>query len=430
MDNQEKNSPASDSSKATSNPNNYPHPGTVTGITPQAKSNQTTTALIAVVIILLVIMLILSMNGKLSFGNNNSADLSSITSQNQAVRANLNAERARQGLPPLPENSQGALITAERIQRDATALVSLSKQWQNELNSKDGMIGGLQTELQSRDTITTSLYKQIAELQAKLDQAGNSSDQLLRISNELKSANTQIDSYRKQLLELQGRPSSDEVALLRQQLNTNMEERNKLQLQIDSLLTLSHDKVDSSELANLQEELAKIRPQYNSQRLEIQRLRALVDRGRLFVESENDLPENAQQLFAKLLTLENANEQQLLSAYQGIETSLNAEVAHRQTFAVSSSQITFDREKIIQDVLSKRRSADSYFLVVGYASKSGGAENNRKLSANRATTVASVVDTLKAANQDVKAVYLGETARFSSSKESENQLCEIWEIKK
>lgn len=407
MDNHEKNSP---SPRQNSDPNQYSDQRSYAPAAPQAKSNQATTALIALVVVLLIIMLLLSMSGKISLGNNKLSGLSAANSQNQALRANLNAERARQGLPPLPEDSQGALVTAERIQRDATSLVSLSRQWQTELNGKDSMINGLQAELKSRDVVTTSLYKQISDLQAKIDQNGSSSDQLLRISGDLKQSNAQIESYQNQL-------------------NTNMAERNKLQLQIDALLAKSGTQVDSSRLTELEAELARIRPEYNSQRLEIQRLLALTNTSRLFARSASELPASAARLFEKLRTLEDSNQQQLLAAYQNIGATMNSEVIHRQTFSVSSSEITFDREKIIQDVLSKRQSSGSYFLVVGYASKSGGAENNRKLSAKRATTVASLVDSLKAANQEVKGVYLGETSRFSASAESANQICEVWEIK-
>ena len=68
--------------------------------------------------------------------------------------------------------------------------------------------------------------------------------------------------------------------------------------------------------------------------------------------------------------------------------------------------------------------------MVGYASKSGGKEQNQALSSQRATTVASVVNVLRASNQVVRAVYLGETDRFSKTDEMANQICEVWEIKR
>lgn len=67
--------------------------------------------------------------------------------------------------------------------------------------------------------------------------------------------------------------------------------------------------------------------------------------------------------------------------------------------------------------------------MIGYASTSGDQTSNRQLSAKQATTVASLVKLLKADSQQVKAVHLGETKRFSADTELENQICEIWEIK-
>ena len=75
-------------------------------------------------------------------------------------------------------------------------------------------------------------------------------------------------------------------------------------------------------------------------------------------------------------------------------------------------------------------SPGDYFLVVGYASKTGDAASNQKLSARRATAVASIVNQLKKSGQEVRAVYLGQTDRFSRSVNAENQLCEVWRIRK
>ncbi|MGJ8677196.1 MAG: OmpA family protein [Akkermansiaceae bacterium] len=395
------------------------------------QSSKLTTALIVMIVVLLFLMLIMSMNGSLLPNNRNQgSDLSPLISENGKLRSQANAERIRQGLQPLPVDAQNAQIISDRIQRDATSLVAISRQWQSELDSKESVILELSSELKARDAIAKTLYTQISELQSKLSQAGNAANALLMTKSELERTQTQIENYRNQLGELQMRPSNDELALLQDRLTQGLDERNKLQLQIDALIEKSRNKVDSSKADALEAELAKLRPELNIQRYEIQRLRALLNKDRLFIESESDLPQKAAALFAKLRTLEDANEQQILAAYQNVAIAMGAEVVHRQNFSTGSAQITFDREKIIQDALNKRQAGGSYFLVVGYASQSGGAENNRKLSAERATTVASVVDTLKAADQTVQAVYLGETDRFSAENEAENQICEVWEIKK
>ena len=393
---------------------------------PSSGNSALTTVLIIVIVVLLAVMLMLSKNGKLlssSAISSPSNDLSFLQSQNAEKRAEVNALRISQGLPPLPEKSGDARLLSGRIQRDATSLSALIQDWQSELDRKNQTLVTLQNDLNARDANTEHLYSQIADLQNKLNQAGSDSSQLATTSSELDLARQQLEDYRNQLATMQGRPSSEQYSNL-------LKEREELQSQVDALLEQARGKIDSALAEELQAELAKLRPELNSQRYEIQRLRALLDRKSLFIESESDLPAAAARLFTKLRSLEEANPQQLEAAYQNISTSMGAEVIHRQNFEVGSAQITFDREKIIQEALKNRQASGSYFLVVGYASQSGGAANNQTLSANRSTTVASVVNTLKAADQKVQAVYLGETSRFSRNSEPENQICEVWEIKK
>lgn len=408
-----------------------PEPSHSSAASVKAGSNQLTTALIVIIVVLLFVMLMLSMNGKLfQSGGNANADVEAMQSRNTQLRAEANAERQRRGLPPLPEDSSSARMMADRIQRDSTSLAALTGQWQTELETKDTALNDLQSQLNSRDENAKRLYAQIAKLQTQLDQAASASSQLASMRNDLQMANNQIDGYRKQLAELQGRPSNEQMALLRKQLNDAIDSRSKLQIQVDTLLEQAKNKIDRSKYDEVVAEIAKLRPQVNTQRYEIQRLRALLDRTRLFIESEKDLPADAARLFAKLRTLENANEQQLLAAYQNIETTLHAKVIHRQGFATGSAQIAFDRETMIKNAMGKGAAVDSYFLVVGYASKTGDPASNRKLSAARATTAASVVNLLKTEQQDVRAVYLGQTNRFAKDDPLANQICEVWEIKK
>ena len=97
------------------------------------------------------------------------------------------------------------------------------------------------------------------------------------------------------------------------------------------------------------------------------------------------------------------------------------------------------------DVLAMKRTVNSFreqtlqnpkkfvyviFLVVGYASTTGGIDLNRKLSSDRASRIASVVNSNKGEGQEIQAVFLGQTDRFSESEAPRNQICEIWEIRK
>ena len=395
----------------------------------QIKSSQITTALIILIVFLLFVMLILSMNGKFARVGGTNSNLTALQINNEQLRAEANAERARNGLPPLPSGYADAYNTAQRIRSDANSIASLVGQWETLLETKDSVIGELRADMASRDKTTQDLYSQITYLQNQVSKSSGAVDQLTTLSNQLKIANEQIDQYRTKISEFQARPTNEQVANLRQQLNESLDQRNKLQFQVEELLK-SADSNSGTELYDeALTEIENLRAQNREQRFEMQRLRADLDRSSIFIESAKDLPAEAAKLYAKLNSLEESDQTQLEAAYENIRETMNAEIIHRQTFSKGSSKIAFDREKIIQNILDKRKDRKSFFLVVGYASKSGESEDNRKLSCRRATTVASVVNMLKASDQEVKAVYLGETKRFSEANELDNQICEIWEIK-
>ena len=402
--------------------------GLVDAHSSQTRSNLITTSLIILIVFLLFVMLMLSIGSKPSQSLGGSEGITALELNNEQLRAKANAERARNGLPPLPPSSASAYTTAERLRNDAKSLASLASSWEAELETKNVAIGELQAQLASRDEMTRELYTKISALQNQANQSAGAASQLALLSEDLQTANEQIERYRIQIGELQGRPSNDQLSDLRKQLNESLSKNGKLQLQIDDLLKAansSSSKIYDEALT----EIENLRGDNHKQRYEVQRLRAELDHPTLFIKSDKDLPAEAARLYAKLTTLEDADQKQLASAYEDIRKTMNAQIIHRQTFSKGSSRITFDREKIIQDILDKRQDRKSLFLVIGYASVSGKPDSNRELSAKRATTVASIVKMLKADDQQVKAFYLGETKRFSVDSEIENQICEIWEIK-
>ena len=402
--------------------------GLVDAHSSQTRSNLITTSLIILIVFLLFVMLMLSIGSKPSQSLGGSEGITALELNNEQLRAKANAERARNGLPPLPPSSASAYTTAERLRNDAKSLASLASSWEAELETKNVAIGELQAQLASRDEMTRELYTKISALQNQANQSAGAASQLALLSGDLQTANEKIESYRIQIGELQGRPSNDQLSDLRKQLNESLSKNGKLQLQIDDLLKAansSSSKIYDEALT----EIENLRGDNHKQRYEVQRLRAELDHPTLFIKSDKDLPAEAARLYAKLTTLEDADQKQLASAYEDIRKTMNAQIIHRQTFSKGSSRITFDREKIIQDILDKRQDRKSLFLVIGYASVSGKPDSNRELSSKRATTVASIVKMLKADDQQVKAFYLGETKRFSAETEIENQICEIWEIK-
>jgi len=391
-----------------------------------------TTALIAVIVVILFVMLMLSMNGKLvkpsSMSTADSAEMTTLEERNTQLRAEANAERARLGLAPLPEGAAAARAMANRLRRDATDLAALTLQWQTEIEAKDAALTDLQSQIAARDQNAQQLYAQISALQTKINQNANAESMVITLRNDLQIAQNQLLTYQKQLAETQGRPSAEAMAQLRAQLDESQAANQKLAQQVDALLDQSKGAVSQAKYDELAAELARIRPEYNAQRYEIQSLRAELDRTRLFIDKEKDLPAIAAKLYARLKTLDNLSGEALTNAYQQIELDLGARIAHLQTFPTGSSEVTLDREKMIKAAATLKSKPNSFFLVVGYASKTGNKQSNYELSRKRSTTTASVLYTLKKEGQAVKAVYLGQTDRFDKTNPLKNQVCEVWEI--
>jgi outer membrane protein OmpA-like peptidoglycan-associated protein len=142
----------------------------------------------------------------------------------------------------------------------------------------------------------------------------------------------------------------------------------------------------------------------------------------------DELPAAAKALFAELAKCETLSGAELRAEYEKINQTIRARVVDTIAFQTGSSRINLD--KVDETRLAVQASGQgSFFLVVGYASKTGNFDTNRKLAADRATALASVVDQSKMGTQRVSAVFFGQTDRFSSSDPLKNQICEIWEIR-
>lgn len=387
-----------------------------------------TTALIAIIVVILFVMLMLSMNNKLFQPDSTATDLSSQKDINQQLRTETNAERARLGLAPLPEGSAAAKAMANRLRRDANDLAALTLQWQTELENKANALADLQSQISARDQNAQGLYAQISALQSKLDQLAGAESMVITLRNDLQIAQNQLLTYQKQLAEAQGRPSAEVLAQLRAQLDESQAANQKLAQQVDALLDQSKGAVTQAKYDALAAELARIRPEYNLQRYKIQQLQAELDQATLFIEKGKDLPAVAAKLYERLKSLDKLSGAALTKAYQQIEVELNARIVHLQSFATGSSEIDLDREKMIRAAANLKSKPNSFFLVVGYASTTGTYQSNYDLSRKRATTTASVINSLKKSGQTVKAVYLGQTDRFDKGNPLKNQICEIWEI--
>lgn len=85
--------------------------------------------------------------------------------------------------------------------------------------------------------------------------------------------------------------------------------------------------------------------------------------------------------------------------------------------------------KTLEELIKNSKKGEKYF-VVGYASKDGDHAANRKLSSQRASSVAQkIVSAGKVGKADVQAVYFGETSRFDASSNPPNRVVEVWRVK-
>lgn len=274
------------------------------------------------------------------------------------------------------------------------------------------------------DTIT-SLSTANSKLQQELDALKGQAASAVSYQQQLELLRKDNVELQRRIAELSGGPTKESMNALRSNLDNERLSANELRNELNDLKRRMTGMVDSSKVTEL--EAMKIRNRELEQQLAA--LRAKLDFSKLFVKSYDQLPLDAQSVFNELRTLENNSPTELAQAYGRIRDRHNAENIQQVKFGTGSSQMDFTQQSSLKNKMLSTSETD-YFLVVGYASTSGDAQSNETLSANRATGVASLVNQIKKAGQDVRAVYLGQTSRFSKTSKSENQLCEIWRISK
>lgn len=282
---------------------------------------------------------------------------------------------------------------AEEIATEANALAGAITGFGDTIRQKDAL-------LQSSKDTEALLNRRIQELQRQSSDLSQAANKALALQQELDSTRTLLNAANSQIQELRKRP---DAGILEQIRRENEELRARL-------LTLTDFEAENRAL-----------------REEIRTLRAIVDRATLYVESVDGLPAAAQLLFRELERLEGTDPSALAGQYGLLAEQLKARPLRSINFETGSSQLTNQKVATIRNDIAAS-APNSFLLVVGYASTSGNYDANRKLSADRATAVASQVNVVKAATQEVRAVFLNETDRFSRETPEQNQICEIWEI--
>ncbi len=325
-------------------------------------------------------------------------------------RSFINEERRRMGLPPLGDEVAGQSVEAlaTRINNDSTDLVTMVRQMQILLAEEEQRLAEADTTFAALTRQNTDLLTQVAQLQGSAQDAESLRIRLANAQSLYETAQERIADLQEQIA---GTPIKSEMDNLRQQLENTLANRDKLQ----------------TEVVVLRDESKTLRAENNELRYELQKTRAELSRTRLFVDSADKLPAAAKTLFVRLAELETLNGPELTAEYAKIGTQLKARVLDTIDFQSGSSRINLDKAQ--ETRLAVQASGEkSFFLIVGYASKTGDFQTNQKLSAERATTIASVVDFNKKSTQNVQAVFLSQTDRFSPTDVQKNHICEIWEI--
>jgi len=309
---------------------------------------------------------------------------------------------------------------AARIKKDTETLLSLNGHTQNDLSQKDALLLAKETELRDSERTKNALLTQCASLKSDLDRAlanGSSGDlyktQLADATKRLDILSADLSKARAQLADYAGRPSGDDIADLQRRLDEATRAKSFFETRVKEL-EMKLNTNDDSELQHLREEIANLRSQLAPKKL--------------FASSEQELAPLGIELYHGLQKLETLNDAEIRLAYDGFRGTLGAKVVKNLSFPTGSATPSPSDDDAARAAV-RALPDDGLLLVVGYASKTGNADDNRKLSSERATAVAKSLDSAKLPNQKVQAVYLGSTERFGRNEPENNQLCEIWQIR-
>ena len=312
----------------------------------------------------------------------------------------------------LPADTSSIDELSTRISRDAMDLRTNIEEFQTALSAKEASLTKAQLDLKAAGSMNQSLSDEASKLRSQLAQLQGQQVNVAYLKQEAEALKAKLAERDKQINELAGRPTPETVAQFRASLNETMLTNEKLNKKIADLEVQLVGAMNSSEVERM--------------RIELQQLRAANDYDSLYAKSVDELHPAASRLYKALEKLEDFNPKQLAEAYGLINTELNDHMVRSVRFKTNSSEVADkDRSEIIDTLAAAR--PDSFFLIVGYASETGNKVDNKILSAKRAVAIASIVKHVKDGN--TRAVFLGQTDRFSKQP-LDNQICEIWEIRK
>lgn len=343
------------------------------------------------VVVLTVINLSQGNSSSASSGSAPTSDpaISAHEAEIRALRSEINRERISMGLSPLPDGYEPIDDVAKRLKADADTLVLMAGKFQQMLAEKDSEISQKNSEILRLERLRKDVSNENARLQSELSRAlvsGSEADQLKSLISRLEA------------------------------------QRNALTEQLEN----TRNSVDPDIVADLQRRLEEAQRTAEFYRTRSEEMEKAV----LFAKSEDELLPAAVELFRRLRKLEGVTQAELDTEYSKLGVELGANVLHTLNFATGSSELTQADKDQIAHIVAEDVPDGDLALIVGYASKTGDSVFNQKLSSDRATVAAEYFTAMKSPGQKVQAVYLGQTDRFSKDVPEQNQICEVWIIRR
>jgi len=362
-----------------------------------------------VILLLFMILIMVAVLAVINLRGNGSAKpgigpddpvMAALKADVDARRSELNRQRMAMGLPPLEGGSEPIEDIAERLKNDTDTLVGLAGRFQQMLGDKDAEISRSNSEVLNLEKRWQHLSLENSRLQSEMNRAflaASEADQLKRLVTDMQA---QRDAL------------SLELADTRAKL-------------ADAAGSVNAD--DYGDLQRRYDETLRSKAFFENR---VNELESLLNKTELFAKSENELLPAAVELFRRLRKLEGMKDSDLTTEYSKLGVELGANVLHTLDFKTGSSELSPEEMAQLAHIVEDDAPDGDLTLIIGYASKTGDPVANEKLSSDRATIAAEHFSTLKRPGQNVQAVYLGQTDRFSSRVPERNQICEVWRIRK
>lgn len=391
-------------------------------------SNQNVLILIVIAMLgVIALMMFFSMQK-----GNNGSTVSSSSDQERllSLRKNIEAkeiELKAQGIA-IPADTSSINELSQRISKDAMALRNNVENIQQALSSKESALMKAEADLAALKRTFDNTNNEAAKMRSQLVALEGQQANVSILRDEVEALKLKLTERDKQIDELSGRPGPETVNQFRASLNETMLTNEQLNKRIAELEAQLSNALSATEAESLRSQINELIPENEQLRLELQKLRANNDYDSLYAKSAEELRPEAARLYAELEKLEGLTPDLLEAAYMKISMDHNAHMLRSVRFKTGSSDVSWKVLTSIKDTITTAQK-DSFFLVVGYASKTGNADSNKILSAKRSVTVASIVKHLKGGT-GTRAVYLGQTDRFATNQPLDNQICEIWELRK